>query len=350
MLVRRRIAVIVFTILLLGLALSRVAGGQSPLIYLDRLGSRLNTSSRSQEVIARVNGEPVYRSQLETFELLLYMQGTTPADQVTRSALGMLLEDVILQQEASRRGIHTSETEARALMEQQRQLWQQFPPEDPTVREVISRTIQALGLKSENEYWDAMVDHYARLLNLSKLRRQIYQEIPSPTDEEVATYLAEHPIQSVLVLIPIYVDDWGKASVIYADLAKKEQTLGLDELAAEVDRIARQYRPTKPGQATVESYPFTSPSELPEYAREALVLSEGEVGLVRDHTGAPVIVLVLSKLLVDEATAMEYARNQLWEQRAKEHYQSVVEDLVQKARIEILASDLQRAFPQGKNE
>ncbi|MFO3797571.1 MAG: hypothetical protein ACK8QZ_09860, partial [Anaerolineales bacterium] len=280
----------------------------------------------------------------------LYMQGTTPADQITRIALSMLLEDVVLHQEASRRGIHTLEAEARSFMEQQRQLWEQFPPEDPMVREVISKTMQAAGLKSEDEYWNAMVDHYARLLNLSKLRQQIYQEVPSPTDQEVTIYLAEHPIRSAVVLIPVYVDDWGKASLIYADLVKKEKSLGLDELAAEVDRVARQYRPRGPGQPTVETYQFTSPSELPEHVREVLVLSEGEVGLVKDHTGAPVIVLVLSKLLINEATAVEYARHQLWEQRAKEHYQSVVEDLLQKAHIEILAPDLQQSFPHEKNE
>ncbi|MBC7228710.1 MAG: hypothetical protein H5T61_16000 [Thermoflexales bacterium] len=344
--VRRRLITIMSIVLLLGLLFGLTASGQSLLAYIDQL-FRPAKGDEGQEIIARVNGQPVYRSQLNTFEMLLSIQGATPADQVTRQAFGMLVEYVVLQQEAERRGIYTSEAEARAFMEQQRQLWQQSPPSDPAVRAVVSQTMQSAGFKSEDEYWEKMVDYYAHLLNLSKLRQQIYLDVPPPSDEEVRSYLAEHPIQSALVFIPIYVEDWGKASVLYADLVRKAKILGLDGLATEVDRIARQYKRLGPTQPTVESYQFTSPSELPEHAQEALALSEGEVGLVKNQSGSPVIVLVLSKVLVDEATAKEYARSQLREQRAKEHYQSVVEDLLRKARVEILAPDLKTAFPQG---
>jgi hypothetical protein len=344
---RRRIIIVVSVMLLLGLLFGLTVSGQSLQIYLDRLIFGSDKSANGHEIIARVNGEPVYRSQLENFELLLRIQGTTPADQVTREAFGTLVEQVILQQEAERRGIHTSEGEARAFTEQQRQLWQQSPPSDPAVRAVVSQTMQTAGLKSEDEYWDRMVDHYARLLNLAKLRQQIYEEVPFPSDEEVKLYLAENPIQSALVFIPVYLKDWGEASVIFADLVKKQKSLGLDGLATEVDRLARQYRPFGPTESTIESFQFLSPSELPEHARAVLDLSEGELGLVKNRSGSPVIVLVLSKVLVDEATAMEYGRSQLREQRAKEHYQSVVEDLLRKAHIEILAPDLKKTFPQG---
>lgn len=344
--IRRWFVIIVSMIALLGLVFSITASGQSLLVYIDRLIHWSGKNEGDQEIIARVNGEPVYRSQLETFELLLSIQGTTPADQVTAKAFGMLVEHVLLQQEAERRGIHTSEAEARAFMEQQRRLWQQFPPSDPAVQAIVSRTMKTAGL-SEDEYWERMIGYYARLLNLSKLRQQIYEEVPFPSEEEINAYLAQHPIPSALVFIPVFVKDWGEASVVYADLVRKQKILSLDGLAAEVDRIARQYKPLAPTQPTVESYQFVSLSELPEHAQKALAFSEGEIGLVEDRSGSPVIVLMLSKVLVDEERAKEYASNQLREQRAKEHYQSVVEALLRQAHIEILASDLKSAFPQG---
>ena len=342
---RRWIVLIALSTLLLGLAGVTVVSGESPLTHLTRLISQSNNENQQEEVVARVNDEPIYRWQLENTKLFVRTQGNVtslPDAQNTQVALSQLVQDIVLRQEAQRRGIKTSVAEAQAFAEQQRELAKQLSPDS---RQMLGEAMEAEGL-NEDEYWDKMAKQYVYLLNLPKLRQQIYQEVSAPSDEKARTYLREHPIQNALVLIPIYMDDWGQASVIYADLTQKRETLGVDELATEMDGLARKYRPQGVTQPAAESYQFTSATELPKYVQEALNLSEEELGLVEDSTGHPVIVLVLSKLTSDETATLEYARNQLQKQQGSEHFQSVVEQLIDEADIEIVAPDLKQITPQ----
>jgi hypothetical protein len=293
----------------------------------------------AEQIVATINGRPITRGQVQLFIELLRAQDPTRAeDELKREAFAQVLEHVVALQAAEARGIAVSDAEAEEAAKETREALQKLPPNE--YQQVLA-VIKAQA-KNEDEYWRNIIEGYRELIMISKLRKQLYAEVPTPTLEEAEAYLQTSSIEwkSHIILIPVRFTDYDIARQAYEELLQKWATEGYAHFTIQLVELARQYNNLAPDELPHKIFEYADLSELPPYVQEAVTRSAEQLLLIKcEEEPAYYVVFVLSERKGSFEEALEYARHELHRERQKQHYEAFIKGLKEQAVIEILAPE-----------
>ncbi|MCL4370319.1 MAG: SurA N-terminal domain-containing protein [Chloroflexi bacterium] len=140
----------------------------------ERLIAALNRPEPGDdEVVARVDGEPVTRGAVRQGTLLVQSEqpGTGEAE-ARQIAFHRAAKNAVAVAEAKRRGIHVTPEEAQRAADFQRELWSKAPPEQ---RALLDGDLKGSGM-TEEQYWQRFEESYARSMLPTRLAQQRAEE------------------------------------------------------------------------------------------------------------------------------------------------------------------------------
>ncbi len=244
-------------------------------------------------------------------------------------ALENIIRNTVLIQEAKRLGLTVSKEEALQYWHQIQSQAKESPELQATIEEFKRQT---------NE--DDLVNGYRQALLVQKLYEQLGQEAPKPTESEIDRYLALDPGQNTLTLIPIFFDDATQAQKVFDELQALSKTRSEDDFIELFDEKARELNNLSEDSYVHQTFEFTDPKELPDYAQDALSKPENEPVLFVQPNGKAVIYLVLMADVHDPADLRELARQTLMEEKQQQYIDSVEQNLVKQAQISLVRKNL----------
>jgi hypothetical protein len=276
-------------------------------------------SDREIGVAAYVEGNPVYVDELEHYlDANLVDQdpgeGTSREviDQVKSRLLDALIEERLLYREAERRGIRVSPLELEAYLD----VLSEADDDDEETRHRVEAEAR-------------------RRLMAQKLQERMILERPELTDEEVATYAADHrdallPAEP-LELRALQLPSMKRARRVYGEIKRKRMTF---------NEAALTYEPS-PGQALPTRMSWDS---LPDELRETLrKLKPGQVSEPLELHGE-IYLFQVGKWLSDpgdqEEELLRRARRELETVRNRDTLDTLLRELRDRAEIRIKTSNL----------
>jgi hypothetical protein len=219
---KRKFILIAVALLLLIVAvlITGDALGISPISWM--LNRDIEYANR---VVAYVNHDPVHLGSLElTKETMQFNQPELSDEQAYAAAMRSQIRNLVLVQEADRRGITVSEIEARQYWEHM----QVLIDDHPEMIQMLKEQRSILGY-SDEEYEQQVIQIYQDLIAIGKLRDQLYLSAPQPTDEEVELALAETSGRNTLIVLPIYFEDASTVRKAYSELRELADSMPSDE-------------------------------------------------------------------------------------------------------------------------
>lgn len=262
----------------------------------------------SSDILATVNGEPIYASEIDDLHNRLppqYIQTIT-----RENLLNQTIARNLLLQEAEKQGIIVTEDEVYILIDS---LLEQSG---------MTRDQLSVQLNLRNMTLDDMVDEYKKQMELnSLLNRTVYARIEVTDDEINAFYKANQDLFELVRASHILVNSSEQAQSLLdmirkgADFSDMARTYSLDDYSAQ--------------QGGDLDY-FTGSQMVPEFSEVAFSLDVGEVSDVVKTSYGYHIIKVTGKKLVpyqeatqqiepsilkqkESAAALEYIK-QLWNQ------------------------------------
>jgi hypothetical protein len=292
-------------------------------------------------IIARVNGEAVYLSDLE-LQRSARQANQPDLDTTTayREAMKELIRLKVLVQEARRRGLSVSEAEARAYWAQMQEALKAYAP--PEMVEILEEQRKNLGL-SQAEYEARLLAVYQRALLVEKLHQAVQLEASYPTEAEVDAFLAGRPGGNILVLIPIRFNEPGLARQVYEELQSLTTSLPRDQFEVTLAEYVRKYNGKGSDPFIHETYVFNEAQELPEFARAALQTPEGSLGIYEQTDGAAIVYYVLKSLRADPEEARIAAYQALTQEKLRRYWERLETRLIEQARVEYFPENLPEA-------
>jgi hypothetical protein len=219
---KRKFILIAVALLLLIVAvlITGDALGISPISWM--LNRDIEYANR---VVAYVNHDPVHLGSLElTKETMQFNQPELSDKQAYAAAMRSQIRNLVLVQEADRRGITVTETETRQYWE----YMQVLIDDHPEMIQMLKEQRSILGY-SDEEYEQQVIQIYQDLIAIGKLRDQLYLSAPLPTDEEVELALAETSGRNTLIVLPIYFEDASTVRKAYSELRELADSMPSDE-------------------------------------------------------------------------------------------------------------------------
>ena len=288
------------------------------------------------EVLARVNGQPVTRSDFE--RLLKNMEagrGPIPAerrDEVLRAALDQLITYTLMKQEAAARKLTVAETDVDSQIAQ---MQKQFPNEGEFNKALSARNTTVAQLKA-----DARND-----MTINKLVEAELATTPAATDVDAKDFYDKNPDQfkqpetarasHILIMVDEKADDaTRKAARAKADDILKRAKAGEDFAA-----LAKQHSQDPSGQQGGDLGVFPRGQMVPAFEQAAFALQPGAISdVVTTQFGYHIIKLAEKKeastVPFDQVKpqVVEYLTNQKKQQRVE----AFIEEAKKRAKIEVL--------------
>lgn len=137
-------------------------------VWLEAISSR---AQNDNDVVATINGEPVTEYQLRTSTAAMQQnQGRLTPSEARALAFKSLARQIVQEQEAKRRNLIPTETEARAFMERERaaiETNKSAIAANPGYS--LDEVIRASGL-SEDQWWASRIPMYANAIGVGRLK------------------------------------------------------------------------------------------------------------------------------------------------------------------------------------
>ncbi|MDI6815968.1 MAG: SurA N-terminal domain-containing protein [Actinomycetota bacterium] len=179
-------------ILVVGAVIIFLVGGlaytyaESPYFKLGRQMKEAREGANSQKVVARVNGKSItageYAVHMAT-QADSHKQLGLPAPS-KKDIINLLAKGILVQEEASKRGIKVTDAEVQAYINEQRRSIEEIPAEN---NQVYIEGLKGQGL-TEDEYWSSKetFEGYKSNLIEGELRKQFIGEATTQQDMEKA--------------------------------------------------------------------------------------------------------------------------------------------------------------------
>lgn len=319
---QKYIFLFVITLLLLG-GLTWTVSGETP------LRSLLAIKGEGKPVVY-VNGEPISRQSLEQAKFIITQNVPSIGEkEAYQQALESIIRNTVLIQEAKKRGITVSKEEALQYWEQIQSQAKESPELQSTIEE----------FKRQTDEGD-VVNGYRQALLVQKLDEKLSQEAPKPTESEVDLYLARNPGQNTLALIPIFFDDSTQAKKIFGEIQASSRTESKDTFIETFDEKARELNGLTADSYVHQTFAFTDPKELPDYAQDALSKPENQPFLFMQPDGKAVIYVVLMSDVYELTEIREMARQTLMEEKQQQYIDRIEQELIRKAQITLVQRNL----------
>ncbi len=297
------------------------------------------TVPRNQTLIAKVNGESVYLDALERSKILRMAFNPGMEEAVAyQQAMQDLVREIVLVQEARRRGLSVSEEEARQIWEQMHELLL-AAPEGKEYLDALEDQRKALGL-SPAEYEKQLIAVYGRGRLIGKLREALSAQAPTPSPEEVEAYLAQQPPVNVLILIPLEFTDLEYAKKIYRELHSLYLQQTSEDFETTLIGYAQRLKNLGPEAAYHQEFRYNDISELPDYGRAALDQPENTLNLFEREDGTAVIYYILKSYKKDLAEAPQAAYQALSQEKQKSYVAEIEKTLIEQAVVEYFVENL----------
>ena len=182
----KKILLALTIVAVIALAVGSIAYTGSPNNMLGMQIKKAKEDPSGNRVIARVNGQPItkqrYQERLATQSLAYKQLGkSAPTKQELINALA---KSILLQEEATRRGIKVSDAEVQEFLEKQKAAIESMPDEN---KQVYTEMLQGMGM-TEEQYWSSKetFDAYKKALYVAKFRGQFRKDANTPEEYKKA--------------------------------------------------------------------------------------------------------------------------------------------------------------------
>lgn len=288
-------------------------------------------------VLARVNGEDVKKADFDRLIKNMELSANQPIpaycrDDILRRALDQLVTYTVLSQETRARKIAVTDAEIEDTVKQMRT---QFPSEAEFTKALTARGMTLDKLRS-----DARLD-----MSINKMMQAEVASAPAPTDAQVREFYDKNPdkfkqeeaVRASHILIPA--DE--KADEATKKKARAEIDDVLKQLKAGGDfaTLAKKY--SKDGSAAEggDLNFFTKGQMVPAFDQVAFSLKPGETSeVVTTPFGYHIIRVTEHRAAstVPFEQVSERIKEYLTEQQKQARAQAFIQELKQKAKIEVL--------------
>jgi hypothetical protein len=328
----RRLALYIVTGIFAIIALGAVAVGADKASLGTLVGRAAKSSMAEDAVVATVNGETVKLSAVEATRAALQSASTT-GDSTSSGyaeALRYQVREIVLSQEARRRGISISNSEAEAFLNRTMAQAKTVPE----ARRFLEDQREALGL-SVSEYHERLLQTTKLGLLNGTLLRVLSNQAPRPTEEQIDSYLDRQPGPNTAILIPIRLDATQSPGEVYKTLVRLQGEQERDRFTTTFDAYARHLQHRGASGVLHQTFRFSRVEELPDYARDAALAPEESVTLTKRSDGSGIISLALKSEFITPEETRETARATLREQMTARYTEAITTKLVNRADIEL---------------
>jgi peptidyl-prolyl cis-trans isomerase C len=289
------------------------------------------------EVLARVNGEAVKKADLDRLIKNMELSANQPIpaerrDEILRRALDQLVTYTVLSQETRARKVTVTDAEIDGNL---KQMQSQFPNEQEFKKALTTRGMTLEKLRS-----DARVD-----MSINRMMETELAGTPAPTDAQVREFYDKNPdkfkqeeaVRASHILIPA--DE--KADEATKKKARAEIDDVLKQLKGGADFAELAKKHSKDGSAAQggDLNFFTKGQMVPAFDQAAFALKPGQLSeVVTTPFGYHVIKVTEHR----DASTVPFEqvspriKEYLTEQQKQGRAQTFIEQLKQKAKIEVL--------------
>jgi peptidyl-prolyl cis-trans isomerase C len=289
------------------------------------------------EVLARVNGEPVKKTDFDRIIHTMEARAGQPIppdrrDEIMRGAIDQLVVYTLLSQESRTRGIKVEETEIDAKIAQ---LKKQFATE-----EAFDKAVKDRGMTPESLRKDARVD-----ISVTKLIEAETASLPGPSDLEAKDFYDKNPErfkQPEMVHashILVRVDEKADAAAKKKARAEIDSVLKQAKAGVDFAKLAKEHSQDSSAAQGGDLGEFAKGRMVPEFDKVAFELKPGQISdVVTTQFGYHIIKVIDRKpgqTVPFEATSQQI-KQFLTAQKKQQHQDAFVDGLRKKAKIEVL--------------
>jgi peptidyl-prolyl cis-trans isomerase C len=289
------------------------------------------------DVLARVNGEAVRKADLDRLVKNMELSANQPIpadrrDEILRRALDQLVTYTVLSQETRARKVIVTDAEIDSNL---KQMQSQFPNEGE-----FKKALEARGMTVEKLRADARID-----MSINKMMEAEVSNSSAPTDAQVREFYDKNPDK-------FKQDEAVRASHILIPADEKADEATKKKARAEIDEILKQLKGggdfaelakkhSKDGSAAQggDLNFFSKGQMVPAFDQVAFSLKPGEMSdVVTTPFGYHIIKVTerraASTVPFDQVNPR--IKEYLTEQQKQGRAQAFIEQLKQKAKIEVL--------------
>ena len=289
------------------------------------------------EVLARVNGENVTKSDFDKLITQMEMSAGQPVpkerrDEIYRSALDQLVTYTLLSQEIKARGIKADDKEVEQQMQQIRG---QFKTEEEFTKALAGRGMTPERLRSD----------MSKEAGIKTMMDAEVASVPPVTDADIRDFYEKNPdkfkqpegVRASHILIPV--PQGGEDAAKKAAKAKAQSLLKQVKSGGDFAKLARENSSDGSAQQGGDLGFFTRGQMVGPFDQAAFSLKPGEISdLVETQFGFHIIKVTEKK---DSSTvpleqATDRVRDFLTGQRKQERGQAFINALKGKSKIEVL--------------
>jgi peptidyl-prolyl cis-trans isomerase C len=286
------------------------------------------------DVIARVNGQPVMKAEVDRQIKQLEAQAGRPVppeqrDAVYRGVIEQLVTLELLLQETKNRNIVVSDAEAKAAGDQKiKELRAQVPDQATFNKAMAERNMTVAKLRS-----DIRND-----IAISRLMEAEMARVPPPTEAELKEYYDKNPnefsgVRAAHILIrPEGFDEESKKKARGRAEDLMKQARGGADFAA----LAKQNSADGSAQQGGDLGFFTREQMVPPFANAAFAMQPNQISDVVETQFGFHVIKVLERKDVSFQEATEKLRAYLTQQKREEAQAALIKALRDKAKIEVL--------------
>jgi peptidyl-prolyl cis-trans isomerase C len=283
------------------------------------------------DVIARVNGEPVTKVDLDRLVKNMELSAKQPVpperrDEILRQALDQLVTYTVLSQETRTRKVTVSESDIEGNVKQMRS---SFPNEAE-----FTKALEARGLSIEKLREDTRID-----ISINKMMEAELAGQPLPSDAQVREFYDKNPdkfetarASHILFKFDQKADDAAKKKLFAEAQAVLAQLKGGADFAA----LAKKHSADGSAQQGGDLGVFNKGQMVPPFDAAVFSMKPGQLSdIVTTQFGYHIIKLAERAAVPFEKVSPKI-KEFLTEQQKRDRAQAFIEALKQKARIEVL--------------
>jgi hypothetical protein len=243
------------------------------------------------EIAATVNGVSIPRAGVELAKRMILAASAITETLAYSDALDLYISAELYRQELARRGASLTSVE----IDKRTQGYMDVGTTISVTGSVSLESARQQAGLSEAEFGTYMRD----MSELQILRQRLSEELQSSADAPSATEVAGH-VQSSAELAQVGVMSIHYSTATEADAALDELT-GLlasytpEDFVSEFASRKAAVEGLSEDATLTESYEFTAPTELPDYAQAAISHDPGELGVVKRADDSAVLYLVIER-------------------------------------------------------
>jgi len=288
-------------------------------------------------VLARVNGEPVNKADLDRLIKNMEVSAKQPVpaerrDEIYRKALDELLTYTVLSQETRARKVAVSDEEIESHIKEMRG---RLPNE-----QAFKKALAERGMTIEKLRADARID-----LSINKMMEAELASQPAPSDAEVRDFYTKNPdkfkqdeaVRASHILFRV--EESADAATKKKAMDEAQRVLKEARGGADFGELAKKHSADSSSQQGGDLNFFTKGQMVPAFDQVAFALKPGQISdIVTTQFGYHIIKVTERRAAstVPFEQVSDRIKEYLTEQQKQQKAQAFIQSLKQKAKIEVL--------------